>query len=134
MRKYVLVDTNVIIDLLNNDSIYGDFAERILKKYAESHILAINPIIYAELAINYENYRLLDQAISLFQKLPMDYEAAFLAGKAYIKYRQKGGNKLNTLPDFFIGAHASHLKIPLISRDIKRYKTYFPQIKLISET
>jgi hypothetical protein len=95
--------------------------------------LAINPVIYAEVSIRFERIEDLEQVLSptYFRRDPLPWEAAFLAGKCFLTHRKKGGRKRSPLPDFFIGAHASVAGIPLLTRDISRYRTYFPKLELI---
>lgn len=128
----ILVDTNVILDVLLNDQKWGERSFNFLLAHLQTSELAINPIVYGELAAGYDTIETLERAITLFKKLPLPYEAAFLAEKAFIKYKRKGGIKTRPLADFFIGAHALVLRSPLITRDSTKYKTYFPTLKLIS--
>lgn len=125
----ILVDTNVILDILTDDKVWGEWSYQTLE--SQRSILAINAIIYSEISFKIETIEFLDEALSLFKRLELPYEAAFLAGKAFLHYRKKEEKKISPLPDFFIGAHASILKIPLVTRDVSRYKTYFPKIQLI---
>lgn len=125
----ILVDSNVIIDILTDDKNWAEWSLNTLE--AQKTTLAINPIIYSEISIKIESIELLNEALVLFKRLALPYEAAFLAGKAFLNYRKQEGKKISPLPDFFIGAHAAILNIPLITRDIGRYKTYFPKIQLI---
>jgi predicted nucleic acid-binding protein len=125
----VLVDSNIILDIMTEDKNWCDWAIRTLENQHEP--LAINPIIYAEVSVKIESIETLDEAIQSFKRLPLPYEASFLAGKAFLNFLKNKGKRTNTLPYFFIGAHAAILKIPLITRDIRRYKLYFPSVKLI---
>ena len=125
----ILVDSNIIIDILTDDKNWAEWSLDTLN--SQKTALVINPIIYGEISIKIDSIELLDEALASFKRLDIPYAAAFLAGKAFLSYRKKEGNKVSPLPDFFIGAHASILNIPLITRDIRRYKTYFPKIKLI---
>ncbi len=96
--------------------------------------LYVNAIIYAELSVRYESPPAVDALILAvgagFANLPK--EAAFLAAKAFAAYREAGGAKSGVLPDFFIGAHAAVLEIPILTRDTRRYRTYFPDVRLIA--
>jgi predicted nucleic acid-binding protein len=133
--KGILVDANVALDIFTNDPVWFDWSELILSRYSATHVLYINPVIYAELSVGFESIEKLEEAISQcgFQLIPIPKKALFLAGKAFIKYRkQYKGNKLSPLPDFFIGAHAAEENLPLMTRDIRRFKTYFPTVMLIS--
>ncbi len=125
----ILVDTNVILDILTDDPKWGEWSFNTLE--TQQTILAINPIIYAEASIKFDKIEILDQALISFKRLELPYEAGFLAGKAFMNYKRKEGRKTAPLPDFYIGAHASILNISLITRDINRYETYFPKLKLI---
>lgn len=130
----VMVDSNVLLDVLTEDRDWFVWSSGILETQAESHILVINPIVYAEVSIGFDRIEDLDAALppDMIQRRPIPPEAAFLAGKCFIRYRRRGGPKRSPLPDFFIGAHAAVENMPLITRDPKRYKTYFPKLVLIS--
>jgi len=97
-------------------------------------VLCINPIIYAEVSIRFARIEELNDVLpeELFERLPVPYEAAFLAGKCFAEYRKRGGAKSSTLPDFFIGAHAAIERMTLITRDASRYRTYFPRLHVVS--
>ncbi|MGD9591657.1 MAG: type II toxin-antitoxin system VapC family toxin [Candidatus Berkiella sp.] len=125
----ILVDSNIILDILTDDPKWAQWSISTLEQ--QSSILAINPIIFSEVSIKIESIELLNNALSPFKRLDIPYEAAFLAGKAFLYYRKNQGSKASPLPDFFIGAHAALLKMPLITRDVNRYRTYFPTIELI---
>lgn len=125
----ILVDSNVILDIITDDETWAEWSIETLEK--QKTVLAINPIIFAEVSIKIDSIEFVNEALSYFKRLELPYEAAFLAGKAYIAYLKQKGGKTSPLPDFFIGAHASILGIPLITRDIKRYRAYFPKLKLI---
>ena len=130
----LLVDTNVLIDVLENDPEWADWSIAQLRAQSKVHPLAINPIIYAELSLAFSKVEALDKAIEklglTISELPRP--ALFLAGKAFAQYRRQGGKANNVLADFFIGAHAAVLSCPLLTRDARRYQTYFPSIKLIT--
>ncbi len=125
----ILVDTNVILDVMTDDPIWAEWSVSILEQ--QTSVLAINPIIFAEVSIKIESIELVNAALNYFKRLDLPYEAAFLAGKAFLNYVRRKGGKTSPLPDFFIGAHASILGIPLITRDVNRYRTYFPKLELI---
>ena len=129
-----LVDSNVILDIFLDDPNWADWSETTLNRYGASGDLYINPIIYTEVSIGFNRIEELEEAVERagFQMLELPREALFLAGKAYLKYRRKQGIKLSPLPDFFIGAHAAVLDVDLITRDVSRYRTYFPTVNLIS--
>lgn len=130
----ILVDSNVILDVITQDARWSRWSSETLTQYAEQYELAINPIIYAEVSIGFTRIEDLEQALpaDLFLRLPLPWEAAFLAGKCFVRYRRAGGARRSPLPDFFIGAHAAVDKLPLITRDPTRYRTYFPTVRLIS--
>jgi predicted nucleic acid-binding protein len=130
----ILVDSNVILDILTTDPKWYQWSANKLSYLSESHNLIINDIIYTEISIGFDKIEDLDDVISesFFKILPIPKSALFLAGKAFLNYKRKNVSKNLVLPDFFIGAHAAILKIPLLTRDISRYKTYFPTIELIS--
>ena len=129
----VMVDSCILLDLFTNDPQWGDWSENILEAYSQTNSLYINSIIYTEVSIGFERIEVLEEAISDLgvKVLEIPREALFLAGKAFLKYRQNRGTKTSPLPDFFIGAHASVGKLGLITRDPARYKTYFPRVRLI---
>ena len=130
----VLVDSNVLLDVLEEDPVWYPWSSERLAEWAERSVLAINPVIYAEVSIGFNRIEELEDALpaELFQRLQLPWEAAFLAGKCFLKYRKAGGNRRSPLPDFFIGAHALVEGIPLLTRDGARYQTYFPKLSLIS--
>jgi predicted nucleic acid-binding protein len=132
--SHVLVDSNVILDIFLDDPHWANWSEITLNQYGSTHDLCINPIIYTELSIGFNRIEELEDAIAQagFQMLPLPKEALFLTGKIFLQYRKNQGTKLSPLPDFFIGAHAAILKLPLITRDVDQYRTYFPTITLIS--
>jgi predicted nucleic acid-binding protein len=130
----ILVDSNVILDIITQDKKWFRWSSEALAHYAEDHILNINPIIFAETSIAFT--RIEDIEVTLppryFRRLPLPWEAAFLAGKCYQNYRRKGGEKRSTLPDFYIGAHAALKGMTLMTRDKSRYRTYFPKLNIIA--
>lgn len=130
----VLVDANVLIDIFTNDRNWADWSEEALAEAAETDHMLINPIIYSEVSIAFKTAGPLDSALNQMgiQLAELPYPAAFIAGKAFINYRKKGGLKRSPLPDFYIGAHAEHEGLSLLTRDTKRYRSYFPKVKLIA--
>jgi len=99
----------------------------------DKNVVCINPVIYAEVSIRFARIEELEKALpDLFERLPVPYEAAFLAGKCFLDYRKRGGKRESTLQDFFIGAHASVSRMTLITRDASRYRTYFPKLHVIA--
>ena len=134
MAEIVLIDTNVWLDVINDDPVWYDWSAEQLDRVAHRGTPAVNVIIYAELSVRYERIEDFEGAIAAFavERLSVPYEAGFLAAKAFQRYRQQGGIKRNTLPDFFIGAHAAVAGLKLITRDAKRYREYFPKLKLVA--
>jgi len=132
--KGVLVDSNVVLDIFLDDPNWAEWSESTLGKYNDNAVLYINPIIYSEVSIGFERIEELESAINRggFQILEIAKEALFLAGKVFLKYKKGKGMKRSPLPDFFIGAQAAVLNLDLITRDVSRYRTYFPTVKLIS--
>ena len=130
----IMVDSNVILDVVTEDPKWYDWSAGQLEKLAESHTLVINPIIYSEVSIGFDRIEDLDRTLppDFFRRDPLPWEAAFLAGKCFVKYRRSGGKRHSPLPDFYIGAHAAIGGIALLTRDTNRYKSYFPKLALIS--
>ncbi len=129
----ILIDSCVLLDLFTNDQNWGEWSENILEKYSLTNTLYINSIVYSEVSIGFNKIEEVEQAIFELdiKVLEIPREALFLAGKTFLHYRKNKGIKTSTLPDFFIGAHANISKFDLITRDTNKYKTYFPQTKLI---
>ena len=129
----VFVDSCVLLDLFTDDDNWAGWSEEILEKYSQTNSLYINSIVYTEVSIGFQKIEEVEQALSGLglKVLEMPREALFLAGKAFLQYRKNKGTRTSTLPDFFIGAHASVSRFELITRDIGKYKTYFPQVRLI---
>ena len=129
----VFVDSCVLLDLFTNDVNGADWSENILEKYSQTNSLYINSIVYTEVSIGFNKVEEVEQAIARLgiKVLEMPREALFLTGKVFLNYRKNKGTKVSPLPDFFIGAHASVSAFELITRDSGKYKTYFPQVKLI---
>lgn len=123
----VLVDSNIILDIVTRDAQWYDWSAGQLETLAEDHIMIINPVIYSEVTIGFDRIEDLDEALptEFFRREDLPWEAGFLAGKCFIKYRKSGGTRRSPLPDFYIGA-------PLITRDTQRYSSYFPKLTLIS--
>jgi hypothetical protein len=128
------VDSNVILDILTEDKKWFAWSSETLAYHAEQNVLVINLIIYSEVSIRFDRIEDLEDALppSYFRRDPLPWEAAFLAGKCFLAYRRKGGRKQSPLPDFFVGAHAAIAGFPLLTRDVSRYRTYFPKVKLIA--
>ncbi|MBW8066765.1 MAG: PIN domain-containing protein [Ferrovum sp.] len=129
----LLVDTNVLVDVLENDPEWADWSIGQLRAQSKVHRLAINPVIYAELSLTFSTVEALDKTIEelALTLIEVPRPALFLAGKAFVRYRRQGGNRNNVLADFFIGAHATVSRYPLLTRDTRRYATYFSDIQLV---
>ena len=131
--KGLLVDSNVILDIFLDDPIWADWSESTLANYSVDATLYINSIVYTEISVGFEKIEDLESALHKggFQMLEIPKEALFLGGKSYLRYREGRGIKRSPLPDFYIGAHAAVHGLDLITRDVTRYRTYFPTVKLI---
>mgnify|MGYP006277173779 CR=1 FL=1 len=134
MHRTFLVDSNVLIDVLSEDATWFDWSSATLAWAANRGIVAIDPIIYAEVSIAFDTIEDLEIALprDAFPRLPLPLEAAFLAGKAFVRYRKVGGVKRSPLPDFYIGAHAAVASMTLLTRDASRYRSYFPGLNVIA--
>lgn len=134
MKKMVMVDSCVLLDIITEDPVWCDWSSGMLEKWGEGHEIAINPIIYGEVSVSFEHIEEVERVIPafIFKRLQMPWEAAFLAGKAFLRYRKQQGKKTSPLPGFYIGAHSTVLDIPLITRDVKRFQFYFPRLRLIA--
>ena len=129
-----LVDTNVLLDLATDDSNWADWSVAQLEAASLDGPLLINDVVYAELAVRYARIEDRDAVLDAagLEMAPMPKAALFLAGKVFTQYRRSEGRKTGVLPDFFIGAHAAVGRLPLLTRDVGRYRTYFPSLKLIA--
>jgi hypothetical protein len=129
-----LVDSNVLLDVLTEDRIWLLWSSESLARCADEGPLIINPLIYAEVSIGFDRIEELDDALdpAVFQRRPLPWEAAFLAGKCFLRYRRRGGTRSSTLPDFYIGAHALVEGLTLVTRDATRYRTYLPRLPLVA--
>lgn len=130
----LLVDTNVLVDVLVDDPEWADWSIEQLRAQSKIHRLAINPIIYSELSLTFSTVEALDRAVDdlSLTMIEIPRPALFLAGKAFVRYRRQGGKKSNVLADFFIGAQAAVSRYPILTRDTRRYSTYFVDVKLIT--
>jgi len=130
----VLVDSNILLDIATSDPNWSDWSGRALAECAEHATLAINPIIYAEVSIAYTTIEALDAALptALYHREPLPWEAGFLAGKCFLLYRRRGGQRSSPLPDFYIGAHAAVGQLALLTRDAARYRSYFPRVEILA--
>ena len=130
----ILFDTNVLLDIATADAVWLSWSEKEFRAAAAQGPIPINPIIYAELAPAFATAADLDRWLdpAVFQRLPLPYDAGWLAAQAFLKYRRSGGAKTSPLPDFYIGAHAEVEGHTLVTRDAARYRTYFPNVVLIA--
>jgi hypothetical protein len=130
----VLIDSNVLIDIFTQDKEWFSWSSQMLQELADVQKLYINPIIYSEISVCFETIEALENVLptSYIHRDNLPYEACFLAGKCFLKYRKQGGQKTSPLPDFLIGAHAAVKQWTLITRDKGRYTTYFPSVTLIT--
>ena len=128
------MDTNVLLDIATRDPIWSAWSLGQLEVASLRGSLLINDVVYAELAVRYDDVESLDTFLKQADVViaPISRKALFLAGKTFTQYRRSGGTKHGVLPDFFIGAHASTEQLPLLTRDTKRYLTYFPAVALIA--
>jgi predicted nucleic acid-binding protein len=134
MRRKILVDSNVLLDILTDDARWAQWSNDTFTNCAECAELVIDPIIYAEVSSGYSTMAGVDLPLSedLITRQPLPWAAAFAAGKAFVAYKRRGGTKRSPLPDFYIGAHAAVTGMSLLTRDPRRYRTYFPTVELIA--
>jgi predicted nucleic acid-binding protein len=130
----VLVDSNVLLDIFTDDPRWFAWSSAALGEQAELAVLVINPIIYAEVSIRFARIEELEEALpaAIFRREPLPWEAGFLAGKCFLRYRNRGGSKRSPLPDFYVGAHAAVRGMALLTRDAARYRSYFPSLRMIA--
>jgi len=133
-RPVTLVDSSVILDIVTDDPDWAAWSGDALVQAHDEGLLVINPIVYAEVSTGFDRIEDLDDAVPAddFEREALPYEAGFLAGKAFLAYRERGGQKRSPLPDFYIGAHAAVRRYRLLTRDVARYRTYFPTVNLIA--
>ena len=130
----VLVDSNILLDLLTEDERWADWSAQAIGDLGATSQLVINPIIFAEVSVRAATIEAADAAFptAFFRREPIPWDAAFLAGKAFLAYQRRGGSRRSPLPDFFIGAHAAVSSYRLLTRDAARYRTYFPALDVIA--
>jgi hypothetical protein len=128
-----LVDSCVLLDVATGDPKWVDWSESALAEAADAGRVVINPVVYAEVSVGFETIELLEGVLPAeeFEREALPYEAGFLAGKAFLTYRRRGGTRRSPLPDFYIGAHAAIRGYRLLTRDATRYRTYFPGVGLV---
>ena len=129
-----LVDSNVLLDVLDEDEEWMDWSASMMARAAERGPVVINPIIYAETSVTFDTIEELDEALppAFFVREPLPWDAAFLAAKAFVAHRRRGGAHRAVLPDFYIGAHAAIAGHTLLTRDAKRYRAYFPKLRIVA--
>ena len=129
-----LVDSNVLLDVITGDKEWLDWSAAALARAADTSQLVINPIVYAEVAARFARIEDLEAALprEYYQRRALPWDAAFLAGQCFVKYRRRGGARRSPLPDFYIGAHAAIEGLTLLTRDAKRYRTYFPALRVVA--
>ena len=128
----VIVDTNILLDLYTQDEVWEGRSAAAIASAANANVLVINPIIYAELSVGIEKIEKLDEFLGAdFRRDSLPWPAAFIAGKAFLSYRRRGGSKTAPMPDFYIGAHAAIQGMRILTRNPKRYTSYFPTVKII---
>lgn len=134
MARGTLVDANVLLDVLTEDPAWLGWSAGALADAADAGPLWINPIIYAEVSVRFSQIEALEAALPVeeYRRAQLPWEAGFLAGKAFLRYRGSGGVKTAPLPDFYIGAHAAVAEMALLTRDHGRYRTYFPTVPIIA--
>lgn len=130
----IMVDSNILIDIFSKDPVWFKWSSDTIEQYAEQSRFIINQIIYGEISISFKRIEELEESLppSYFVRDSIPWEASFLAAKVFYQYKKNGGKKNLILPDFLIGAHAAVRGVPLITRDISNYKTYYPDLKIIS--
>lgn len=131
-----LVDSNVLLDIVTDDPVWSAWSSRALERVLDEGGAVVNPIVYAEVSVGFDRIEELDEVLptTAFMREPLPYTAGFLAGKAFMRYRQRGGARSSPLPDFYIGAHAATAGYRLLTRDARRYRTYFPRVTLLAPT
>lgn len=129
-----LVDSSVLLDILTDDQAWAQWSGQALARARDAGRLVINPIVYAEVSTGFARVEELDDAVprSDFEREPLPYPAGFLAAKAFLVYRKRGGERRSPLPDFYIGAHAAVARYRLLTRDATRYRTYFPSVEVLA--
>jgi predicted nucleic acid-binding protein len=133
-EQVTLVDSCVLVDLVINDPKWADWSFEAVARARNEGRLVINPIVYAEVSVAYDTVEALDEVLppEEYEREPLPYAAGFLAGKAYLAYRQRGGQKRSPIADFYVGAHAAASSYRLLTRDVTRFRTYFPKVRLIA--
>ncbi|HUL25023.1 MAG TPA: type II toxin-antitoxin system VapC family toxin [Streptosporangiaceae bacterium] len=130
----MLIDSNILLDIFTRDPRWGIWSRSTVAALANESVLVINPIIYAEVSVDFARIEDADEVLppDVFRREPLPYEAGFLAGKCHRDYRRRGGPRTSVLPDFYIGAHAAIRRYRLLTRDAPRFRSYFPTLDLIA--
>jgi predicted nucleic acid-binding protein len=133
IRPATLVDSCVLLDVITGDEQWADWSAEQIAAAMDTGRVVINPLIYAEVSVGYETVEELDELLpaSEYEREPLPYVAGFAAGKAFLRYGRGGGDKRSPMPDFYIGAHAAIAGYRLLTRDVRRYRTYFPAIDIV---
>jgi predicted nucleic acid-binding protein len=134
IRQATLVDSCVLLDVITGDEQWAEWSAGKIAAALDAGRVVINPLIYAEVSVGYQSVEELDELLpaSDYEREPLPYVAGFAAGKAFVRYRRGGGDKRSPMPDFYIGAHAAVAGYRLLTRDLRRYRTYFPTIDIIA--
>ena len=129
-----LIDSNVLIDLFDEESEWRDWSDAMVHAARTRGDVVINPLIFAEVSAGYDSFEVVDALLSVpfFRRESLPWEAAFVAGRAFWLYRQRGGTRTSPLPDFYIGAHAAVAGHTLLTRDARRYRHYFPKLRIVA--
>ena len=133
IRPATLVDSCVLLDVITGDEQWADWSAEQIAVAMDTGRVVINPLIYAEVSVGYETVEELDELLPSrdYEREPLPYPAGFAAGKAFLRSRRGGGDKRSPMPDFYIGAHAAIAGYQLLTRDVRRYRTYFPTIDIV---
>jgi predicted nucleic acid-binding protein len=133
-RPATLVDSCVLLDVITGDQQWADWSAGQIAAAVDAGRVVINPLIYAEVSVGYQTIEELDELLPArdYEREPLPYLAGFAAGKAFVRYRRGGGDRRPPMPDFYIGAHAAVAGYRLLTRDVRRYRTYFPTIDIIA--
>jgi predicted nucleic acid-binding protein len=134
IRPATLIDSCVLLDVITGDARWADWSAEQIGAAMDLGRVVINPLIYAEVSVGYETLEELDELLPAtdYEREPLPFVAGFAAGKAFVRYRRSGGGKRSPLPDFYIGAHAALAGYRLLTRDARRYRTYFPSLDVIA--
>ena len=134
IRPATLIDSCVLLDVITGDEHWADWSAARIAAAVDEGRAVINPLIYAEVSVGYQTVEELEDLLpaDAYEHEPLPYLAGFAAGKAFLQYRRSGGHKRSPMPDFYIGAHAAVAGYRLLTRDVNRYRTYFPALDLIA--